>query len=86
MVCLVQNLRRVVNVVCLVQNLGEWKEGWMDGRKEGWKDGRMEGWMEGKAGLRIAYSNQKEKFNRTSIYNLVKFCDLGTIVAFNTDL
>ena len=46
-VCLVQNLRRVVNVVCLVQNLGEWMEGWMDGR------------MEGKAGLRIAYSNQK---------------------------
>ena len=33
--------------------------GWKDGRMEGWKDGRMEGWMEGKAGLRIAYSNQK---------------------------
>ena len=27
----------------------------MDGRK----DGRMDGWMEAKAGLRIAYSNQK---------------------------
>ena len=26
---------------------------------DGWKDGWMEGWMEGKAGLRIAYSNQK---------------------------
>ena len=30
----------------------------MDGRKEGW----MDGWMDGKAGLRIAYSNQKFKF------------------------
>ena len=29
--------------------------GWMDGRKEGWMDGRKEV----KAGLRIAYSNQK---------------------------
>ena len=27
------------------------------GWKEGWKEGRMEG----KAGLRIAYSNQKQK-------------------------
>ena len=27
----------------------------MDGWKDGWKDG----WMEAKAGLRIAYSNQK---------------------------
>ena len=36
--------------------LGEWKDGWMDGWKEGW----MDGWMEGKAGLRIAYSNQKQ--------------------------
>ena len=25
----------------------------------GWKDGWKEGWKEGKAGLRIAYSNQK---------------------------
>ena len=30
---------------------GGWKGGWMDG----W----MGGWMEAKAGLRIAYSNQK---------------------------
>ena len=29
----------------------------------GWKEGRMDGWKEGKAGLRIAYSNQKEKSN-----------------------
>ena len=43
MVCLVKNLCRVVNVVCLVQNLGEWMDGWMDGRKDGWKDGRKEG-------------------------------------------
>ena len=27
-----------------------------------WMDGWMEGWVEGKAGLRIAYSNQKIKF------------------------
>ena len=26
---------------------------------EGRKDGRVDGWMGGKAGLRIAYSNQK---------------------------
>jgi hypothetical protein len=25
----------------------------------GWVGGWMDGWMEGKAGLRIAYSNQK---------------------------
>ena len=27
----------------------------------GWMDGWMDGWMEGKAGLRIAYSNQKPR-------------------------
>jgi hypothetical protein len=27
----------------------------------GWVDGWMGGWVEGKAGLRIAYSNQKLK-------------------------
>ena len=26
---------------------------------DGWVDGWMDGWMDGKAGLRIAYSNQK---------------------------
>ena len=31
----------------------------MDGWKEGRMDGWMDGWMEAKAGLRIAYSNQK---------------------------
>ena len=31
--------------------------GWMD---TGWMDGYwVDGWMDGKAGLRIAYSNQK---------------------------
>ena len=46
-------------------------EGWVEGRMDGWMDGReswvkpctvegwMEGWVVGKAGLRIAYSNQK---------------------------
>jgi hypothetical protein len=28
----------------------------------GWVGGWMDGWMEGKAGLRIAYSNQKQTF------------------------
>ena len=36
-----------------------WMDGWMDGWMGGWKDGWMDGWMDGKAGLRIAYSNQK---------------------------
>ena len=27
---------------------------------DGWVGGWMDGWMDGKAGLRIAYSNQKE--------------------------
>ena len=31
----------------------------MDGRMGGWMGGWMDGWMEAKAGLRIAYSNQK---------------------------
>ena len=35
----------------------------MDGRKEGWMDGWMGGWVEAKAGLRIAYSNQKQMRN-----------------------
>ena len=29
---------------------------------DGWVDGWMDGWMEAKAGLRIAYSNQKYKY------------------------
>ena len=40
--------------------LDGWKEGRMEGRKDGW----MDEWMEVKAGLRIAYSNQKEKWKR----------------------
>jgi hypothetical protein len=28
----------------------------------GWVDGWMDGWVAGKAGLRIAYSNQKSSF------------------------
>jgi hypothetical protein len=31
---------------------------------DGWVDVWMDGWMEGKAGLRIAYSNQKVKHLR----------------------
>ena len=31
----------------------------MDGWMDGWMGGWMDGWMEAKAGLRIAYSNQK---------------------------
>ena len=29
---------------------------------DGWMDGWMGGWVDGKAGLRIAYSNQKYDF------------------------
>ena len=32
---------------------------------DGWVDGWMDGWMDGKAGLRIAYSNQKHKKTRS---------------------
>ena len=38
---------------CLQQSISHRK--YLAGRKEGW----MGGWMEAKAGLRIAYSNQK---------------------------
>ena len=31
----------------------------MDGWVDGWVDGWMDGWVDVKAGLRIAYSNQK---------------------------
>ena len=31
----------------------------MDGWVDGWMDGWMDGWVGVKAGLRIAYSNQK---------------------------
>ena len=34
-------------------------DGGVDGWMGGWMDGWMDGWMEAKAGLRIAYSNQK---------------------------
>ena len=34
-------------------------DGWMDGWMDGWVDEWMDGWVEAKAGLRIAYSNQK---------------------------
>ena len=33
----------------------------MDGWVDGWVDGWMDGWVGVKAGLRIAYSNQKGK-------------------------
>ena len=40
---------------------------WMDWWMGGWVDGWMDGWMEGRAGLRIAYSNQR------SVNNFLKF-------------
>ena len=43
------NLRQRKSLV-----LNRWMSGWMDG----W----MDGWMEAKAGLRIAYNNQKYFF------------------------
>ena len=50
-------------------------EGWMDG----WMDGWVDGWMEAKAGLRIAYSNQKpilEKPPKTDFS-----CEFVTIIS-----
>ena len=38
----------------------------MDGWVDGWMGGWMDGWMDGKAGLRIAYSNQKWGCNLSS--------------------
>jgi hypothetical protein len=41
---------------------------------DGWMDGWMGGWMEGKAGLRIAYSNQKSDnttFFNSTLYPLI---------------
>ena len=32
---------------------------WKPWTVDGWQEGWMDGWMEAKAGLRIAYSNQK---------------------------
>ena len=43
--------------------LDGWVDRWVDGWVDGWVGGWMDGWMEAKAGLRIAYSNQK-------LYNL----------------
>ena len=45
----------------------------MDGRKGGW----MGGWMEAKAGLRIAYSNQK--YIDRKIIDLIDFYFCETI-------
>ena len=35
--------------------MGEWMVGWMNG----WMNVWMDGWMSGRAGLEIAYGNQK---------------------------
>ena len=48
---LIENVDIVRYAYSNQKNLGEWVEGWMGG----W----MDGWVDGKAGLRIAYSNQK---------------------------
>ena len=42
-------------------------DGWMDGWMGGWVDGWMGGWMGGKAGLRIAYSNQKAVMKSSNV-------------------
>ena len=36
-----------------------WVDGWVDGWMDEWMDGWMVAWVGAKAGLRIAYSNQK---------------------------
>ena len=51
-----------VNVQLLIfrpKNLAGWVGRWMDGWMDGWVGGWVDRWMEGKAGLKIAYSNQK---------------------------
>ena len=48
-------MRRKLRVK-IFENLGRWKEG------------KVEGWVEAKAGLRIAYSNQKSTHTQTLIY------------------
>ena len=53
-ICPTEEQINTVNISLLIfraKNLAGWKDGW----KDGWK----EGWVAGKAGLRIAYSNQK---------------------------
>ena len=45
----------IASKINVLKNLAGRVDGWMDGWMDGWK----EGWKEGKAGLRIAYSNQK---------------------------
>ena len=45
---------------CLQQSISRPKLCWMGGWMDGWK---LDGWMGGKAGLRIAYSNQKLDFD-----------------------
>jgi hypothetical protein len=42
----------------------------MDGWVGGWMDGGVDGWMAGKAGLSIAYSNQKSMVSSTEFYIL----------------
>jgi hypothetical protein len=69
--------------------LGGWVDGWMDG----WMDGWVDGWMEGKAGLRIAYSNQKHLFALitnptvlflgTRIVQLLLFWEMSMYFAMN---
>ena len=39
---------------------------------DGWVDGWMDGWMDVKAGLRIAYSNQKQDFNEFDLNTLIE--------------
>ena len=45
--------------IAYINSCTKYLAGWKEGRKEGRMDGWMDGWMEAKAGLRIAYSNQK---------------------------
>ena len=39
---------------------------------DGWMDGWVDGWMGVKAGLRIAYSNQKSYIKRSSLVKKMK--------------
>jgi hypothetical protein len=67
----ISEAKNVVYKTVLSKKLAGWVDGWVDG----W----VGGWMAGKAGLRIAYSNQKCKNykngakDKFKIYILVNF-------------
>ena len=62
-------VQKLGHCFCTQKNQGTGDSGW--NWKDGWVGEWMDGWMDGKAGLRIAYSNQKlsSKFQGRDIQN-----------------